>query len=92
MAPAGFTVNKYAGDLSHPRWLYAAKNGDVFVAESNTVLKGIMKLGAGISKITVVGKQPLNISAQYYHNVERPDDAGADQVRLVVAFLFPRGM
>jgi hypothetical protein len=49
-------------------------------------------LGAGVSKITVVGKQPINLSFQYYHNVERPDNAGADQVRMVVAFLFPRGM
>ena len=49
-------------------------------------------LGAGVSKITVVGKQPINLSFQYYHNVERPDNAGADQVRMVVAFLFPRAM
>ena len=49
-------------------------------------------LGAGVSKITVIGKQPLNLSFQYYHNVERPDNAGADQVRMVVVFLFPRKM
>ena len=49
-------------------------------------------LGAGVSKITLVGKQPLSLSVQYYHNVERPDNAGADQVRMVVAFLFPKTM
>jgi hypothetical protein len=49
-------------------------------------------LGLGISKIAVIGKQPLNLSAQYYHNVVRPDNAGADQVRMVVALLFPKGM
>jgi hypothetical protein len=47
-------------------------------------------LGAGVSKITLVGKQPFNLSLQYYHNVVRPDNAGADQVRILVALLFPR--
>ncbi|GHB77266.1 PQQ-dependent sugar dehydrogenase [Persicitalea jodogahamensis] len=35
-APAGFKVEKFAADLEHPRWIYQAPNGDVFVAESNT--------------------------------------------------------
>jgi len=36
VAPKGFTVSKFAGGLENPRWLYVAKNGDVFVAESGT--------------------------------------------------------
>jgi glucose/arabinose dehydrogenase len=47
-APQGFEVNKFAGDLEHPRWIYTADNGDIFVAESNTILKGVKKLGAKI--------------------------------------------
>ncbi len=35
-APAGFEVTKFAGDLKHPRWIYEAPNGDIFVAESDT--------------------------------------------------------
>ncbi len=35
-APADFKVDKYASDLEHPRWIYQAPNGDIFVAESNT--------------------------------------------------------
>jgi glucose/arabinose dehydrogenase len=35
-APAGFKVEKFAADLEHPRWMYQALNGDIFVAESNT--------------------------------------------------------
>jgi glucose/arabinose dehydrogenase len=50
VAPNGFTVTKFAEDLDHPRWIYAAENGDIFVAESNTVLKGISKIGAGLSR------------------------------------------
>lgn len=48
--PAGFTVNKFADGLQHPRWIYAADNGDIFVAESNTILKGLLKIGAKISR------------------------------------------
>jgi hypothetical protein len=47
-------------------------------------------VGLGVSKITLIGQQPFNISIQYYHNAVRPDNAGADQVRMVVALLFPR--
>ncbi|MGE3251301.1 MAG: sorbosone dehydrogenase family protein [Hyphomonadaceae bacterium] len=35
-APEGFTVTRYAGDLSHPRRPYLLPNGDVLVAESST--------------------------------------------------------
>ncbi len=50
LAPAGFVVTKFADGLSHPRWLYVAENGDVFVAESNTILKGIKKIGSKFSR------------------------------------------
>jgi len=50
VAPAGFAVSKFADGLSHPRWIYVGDNGDVFVAESNTILKGIKKFGAKISR------------------------------------------
>jgi glucose/arabinose dehydrogenase len=36
VAPKGFNVTKFAGGLENPRWLYVAKSGDVFVAESGT--------------------------------------------------------
>ena len=49
-APDGFAVTKFADGLDHPRWIYIAGNGDVFVAQSNTVLKGIKKFGAKISR------------------------------------------
>lgn len=35
-APEGFTVTRFATDMEHPRWTYAAPNNDIFVAESNT--------------------------------------------------------
>ena len=35
VAPAGFTVTKFADSLNNPRWIYVADNGDVFVSEAN---------------------------------------------------------
>ena len=36
VAPDGFSVTRYMGDLKHPRWLYLLPNGDVLVAEVAT--------------------------------------------------------
>jgi hypothetical protein len=47
-------------------------------------------IGLGISKVDMIGKQPVNLSLQYYHNVVRPDDGPADVVRMVFALLYPR--
>lgn len=41
--PAGFAVTEYAGNLDSPRWIYVAPNGDVLVAESNTVPNSVGK-------------------------------------------------
>jgi len=48
-APAGFSVTKFADSLSNPRWIYVAANGDIFVAESSTEVKGAKKVAAEIS-------------------------------------------
>lgn len=50
VAPAGFSVTRFADSLDHPRWIYTAANGDIFVAESNTKLSGIKKIGAKLSR------------------------------------------
>lgn len=34
-AAAGLSVDAFASDLDHPRWLYVLPNGDVLVAETN---------------------------------------------------------
>ena len=36
VAPAGFTVTRYAEGLTHPRWLLVLPNGDVLVAEASS--------------------------------------------------------
>lgn len=50
IAPEGFMVSRFADSLDNPRWIYVGSNGDIFIAESNTILKGIKKLGAKISR------------------------------------------
>ncbi len=50
VAPAGFTVSKFATGLNNPRWIYQAPNGDIFVAETSTKLSGVKKFGAQISR------------------------------------------
>ena len=49
-APAGFKVSKFASGLQNPRWIYQGPNGDIFVAETNTILHGVKKFGAAISR------------------------------------------
>lgn len=50
VAPAGFTVTKFADSLDNPRWSYQASNGDIFVVESATKLSGIKRLGVALSR------------------------------------------
>ena len=51
--------------------------------------KWTIPIGIGLSKVAAVGKQPVSVGMQYYHNVEHPDDAGSDQFRFIFTFLFP---
>ena len=46
-------------------------------------------IGGGVSKITHIGDQPMNLQLQYYHNLKHPDFAGSEELRLAVAFLWP---
>ena len=47
-------------------------------------------IGIGISRTTVFDGRPMSIGVQYYHNVERPDGSGANQLRFFVSLLYPK--
>jgi hypothetical protein len=47
-------------------------------------------LGMGITRTTRLNKRPLNLTAQYYANVERPDGAPGNQLRIAVILLYPK--
>ena len=67
IAPAGFTVTKYADGFENPRWMYVTPNGDVLVAETNSNHKLIEKIGG-----------PL-VGASKSNNLSR----SADQIALL---------
>lgn len=48
IAPAGFRVTKYAEGFENPRWLYITPNGDLLVAQSNSIYSAAKKIGATI--------------------------------------------
>jgi hypothetical protein len=51
--------------------------------------KWTVPIGAGVSKITHIGDQPMSFEIQYYHNLNSPTSAGAEQVRLEATMLWP---
>jgi glucose/arabinose dehydrogenase len=83
VAPAGFTVSKFADSFDHPRWIYVAENGDVFVAESNTILKGILKFGASLSR--KIKTQHIGESANRITLIKHADKSGLPGKRYVFA-------
>jgi len=58
--------------------------------EAENGQKWLVPLGLGIGQITRLGKQPVNLQAAFYYNVERPDGAPSYQVRLQIQFMFPK--
>ena len=83
VAPAGFVVSRFADSLDNPRWIYAGSNGDVFVAESNTILKGLKKIGAKISR--KIKTQNLGESANRITMFRDSDKDGVFESRYVFA-------
>ncbi|WP_211193783.1 neuromedin U [Pyxidicoccus fallax] len=53
--------------------------------------KWVVPFGAGAGKVFKVGGQSLNGSVSAYYNVVRPDGGADWQLRLQLAFLFPKG-
>ena len=52
--------------------------------------KWVIPLGMGIGQVMKIGKQPVNIQASAYYNVERPDNAAKYQLRLQIQLMFPK--
>ena len=83
IAPAGFVVSKFAEGLDNPRWIYQAANGDIFIAETNTVLHGIKKFGASISR--KIKTQNLGESANRIRLFRDKDKNGSYETASVFA-------
>ena len=52
--------------------------------------KWVVPLGLGIGQVRRFGKQPVNLQASFYYNVERPDFAPECQIRLQLQLMFPK--
>ena len=52
--------------------------------------KWTIPFGAGISRTLVFNKQPMTLTAQYYHNAKRPDNANSSTLRFAVVLIFPQ--
>ncbi len=83
VAPAGFVVTKFADNLDNPRWIYVGSNGDIFVAESNTILTGIKKIGAKLSR--KIKTQNYGTSANRITMFRDSDKDGVFESRYVFA-------
>lgn len=47
-------------------------------------------IGVGITRTTVFNRRPMNLGVNYYYNVVRPDGGAGQQLRFVIALLYPR--
>ena len=56
---------------------------------ADTSNRWVIPLGGGAGKIVKFGKLPVNINAQLYYNVEKPDGMGDYTARIQVQFMFP---
>ena len=75
-------------------------SGRLFLNEVGTPVMGNWKakdsdqwmipVGGGIGKIIRVGKQPVNVSTQFFYNVETPGEGPDWSARFVLQFLFPK--
>jgi hypothetical protein len=50
----------------------------------------VVPFGGGIGRITRIGPQPVNITAQFYGNAVHPAGASPWSMRLQIQLLYPK--
>ncbi len=63
--PKGFSVNIFAENLSHARWMAVAANGDVFLAESSAGKVTLLRDGDGDGRAELVATFAKGFSAPH---------------------------
>jgi len=58
--------------------------------EASSGNKWTIPFGGGFGKIFKIGNRPVNLTVQYYKNVETPDVGADSQFRLAFTLLYPR--
>jgi glucose/arabinose dehydrogenase len=94
-APPGFAVQRYAGDLSNPRLLRTAPNGDVFVAESQPgeirVLRGLGAQGEATARETFATGLHQPFGMAFYPPGKEPQWLYVANTGSVVRFPYHQG-
>ena len=57
--------------------------------EASSGNKWTVPFGGGVGKICKIGKRPVNLTLQYYYNVEATDFGADSQIRLAFTLLYP---
>ncbi|MFW2405628.1 MAG: PQQ-dependent sugar dehydrogenase [Gammaproteobacteria bacterium] len=85
VAPPGFIVERFAGELDRPRWLLPLPNGDVLVSQSRTERLRDMtdEINESLTQMGLLGESPNNI-------VLLREDGG--RVVLLESLNLPHGM
>jgi hypothetical protein len=58
--------------------------------EARSGQKWTIPVGGGAGRVFRIGKQPVTASAQYFYNLEHPDQVGDWSLRLHLQFMFPK--
>lgn len=58
--------------------------------EADSDNRWTVPLGLGVGRVMTIGKQPVNISAAAYYNVEKPEYVDDWQLRLQFTLLYPK--
>ncbi len=59
--------------------------------EASSGNKWTIPFGGGFGKVFKIGKRPVNLTIQYYKNVETPEFGADDQLRIAFTLLYPKG-
>ncbi len=88
VAPPGFVVRRFAGNLDSPRWLLVLPNGDVVVSQSRT------ERLAGMSDDVIAALTRLDFLGPSANNIIllRDTNDGITQSMLIDALNLPHGM
>jgi hypothetical protein len=58
--------------------------------EDDSDQRFVVPIGGGIGRVFYIGKQAVDVSLSYYHNIEKPDAGAEDVIRFSVNFLWPK--
>jgi glucose/arabinose dehydrogenase len=83
IAPAGFTVARYAENLKHPRWIYVLPNGDVLVAEAEPATPAINGIESAVEHFMDTKNGSSGESANEITLLRDTDGDGKPDVRTV---------